>query len=405
MNKKIRTLLATACSTLVISFCVGQTNSKEPDCITFSYHDLAAIRESIKNRKPEYQPSYSSLLKKANLLLEAEPEKVTDGDNPPGGDAHDFYSIGKFSWRNPNTPDGMPYVRGDGKFNEEAFGPRYDLIRFEKTVSNVNTLSLAWFYSGDEKYAAKASDLLKTWFINPQTRMNPSLKFASALPGVHDGMPAGIIFTVVLIEMTDHVRLLRLSKSWDNASDDQLKKWFADYNTWLTTSDFGHHEKEYKNNHGTWFAAQTVTYSLFSGSGADMKKEFELAKEKISTQIMPDGTLPLEQKRVEGFHYFIYGLKAFNVLASGLQKSGYDLWAYQTPDKKSLLLPYKFIIPYIAREKQWATVGELKERPDEQIIMLKQAAAKYDLPESKKALEYLNNTMSATDIRRLYIYP
>ncbi|ANH81681.1 hypothetical protein A8C56_12425 [Niabella ginsenosidivorans] len=404
MSKIFINLLTATCCILFIGSSFGQTKSNEPNCVTFSYNDLLAIRKSINARKSEYLPSYKHLLANADRLLKTKPEKVTDGDLPPTGDVHDYYTIGKFSWRNPNTPNGMPYIRGDGKYNEEAFGDRFDLSRFDKTVSNINTLALAWFYSGNEKYASKARELLRIWFIDPETRMNPNMKCASALPGVYDGMALGIIFTVSLIEMTDHVQLLRLSKSWDNSSDNDLRKWFADYNAWLKTSDFGKEEKAGKNNHGTWYSAQIISYSLFSGTSDDIDKEFDLAKEKLSSQVMPNGDLPLETKRVEGFHYFIYGLKAFNVLANGLQKFGYDLWAYQTPDHKTLALPYKFIIPYITGEKAWTTGGVIEVKATEQILMLKQASEKYDLPEIKKAIGHLNAAMKPNDIGRLYIY-
>ncbi|WP_256011447.1 alginate lyase family protein [Desertivirga xinjiangensis] len=404
MNRIFLWLIATACCTILSGVCLAWAKKNEPSCIAFSYDDLSAIRKSIKAGKTDYLPAYNQLLKYAAQLLETQPEKVTDGDRPPTGDVHDFYSIGKFSWRNPNTPDGMPYIRGDGKYNEEAFGDRYDLTRFETTVKNVNILTLAWFYSGDERYAVKAGELLKNWFIDPETRMNPNMKCAAALPGVNDGLPTGIIFTVMLVEMTDHVQLLRLSKSWDADSDKNLRKWFAEYKTWLETSDFGKIEKAAKNNHGTWYAAQIVAYNLFIGEKDGMNEEFQQAKNKLSSQVMPRGELPLEIKRVEGFHYFIYGLKAFNVLANGLQKFGYDLWAYQTPDKKSLMLPYKYIIPYITREKSWTSGGVVSGNARDQIIMIKQAAARYDLPESKKAVDLLNAAMKPNDIGQLYIF-
>jgi len=387
---------------LTITTLVGQVKTT-PNCITFDYADLLAIRKSINAGEPTYKASYKLLLATADKLLKKVPEKVTDGDKPPTGDVHDFYAIGKFSWPNPNTPDGLPFIRGDGKYNPDTFGDRYDLTRFQQTVNHINNLTLAWFFTQDEKYAAKAGEFLKVWFIDPQTLMNPNMECASALPGVYNGMPVGIIFTVILIEMTDHVQLLRQSKSWDQTADGQLKKWFIAYKTWLTTSKFGKEEQKATNNHGTWYNAQLLAYTLLNGDTDGVKEQFELAKNQLNSQITSDGQLPREMKRVEGFHYFIYGLKAFNVLARGFEQFGYDLWSYKTADQKNLILPYQFIIPYITGKKTWTTGGSIDINDADAILILKQAAKKYTLPESKEAINLLRANSSKASIKHLYI--
>jgi len=401
MHKKI--ILTVFIGLLTINAVVGQVKTTVPRCITFEYADLLAIRKSISAGETTYKASYKLLLSTADKLLKKTPEKVTDGDKPPTGDVHDFYAIGKFSWPNPNTPNGMPYIRGDGKYNPDTFGDRFDLTRFQKTVSYINTLTLAWFFTQDEKYAAKASEFLKVWFIDPQTLMNPNMECASALPGVYNGMPIGIIFTVVLIEMADHIQLLRQSKSWDQTADGQLTKWFIAYKKWLTTSPFGKEEQKATNNHGTWHSAQLLAYTLLIGNADGVKEQFELAKSQINSQIMPDGQLPREMKRVEGFHYFIYGLKAFNVMAKGFEQFGYDLWSYKTPDQKSLMLPHQFIIPYITGKKPWTTGGSININDTDALIILKQSAKKYNLPESKEAIDLLRANMGAASIKQLYI--
>src|SRR5690606_22068247 len=122
----------------------------DPGCISFDYTVLVENRQRIQEGDENYKVIYEKLLTRADSLLTKEPLKVIDGDIPPTGDPRDFYTIGKFSWRNPDTPDGMPYIRGDGRYNEEAFGDRFDLTRFQQTLNAINTLSLTWFYSNEE---------------------------------------------------------------------------------------------------------------------------------------------------------------------------------------------------------------------------------------------------------------
>lgn len=326
----------------------------ETPMISIDYGSLLKVKAQIA--KGEGGPAHRALEKlvqKAEELLSAEPEKVTDGDLPPSGDVHEFYAIGKLAFPNPDTPDGLPYIRKDGVTNPEADGDRYDLARYNRTLSRVNLLSLAWFFTEDEKYARKAAGLLRVWFFDPDTRMNPSLDNASALPGVHDGMPIGIIFGVAMIRMADHVRLLTLSESWTEEDHRKLKQWFAAYRDWLLTSDLGKKEGLAANNHGSWYAAQVAAFSIFNQQYDQAAPMIDLAKKQLVEQLAPDGSMPREYVRQRSLHYSVYGLQAFIYLARCGEIIGRDLWNYQGPDSKGIALALQFLYPYITYSKEW----------------------------------------------------
>ncbi|MDR2040016.1 MAG: alginate lyase family protein [Bacteroidales bacterium] len=365
----------------------------DPGLIDLDYSDLVKIRKDINAKNSGVTPAYEKLISQANVYLELLPEKVVDGDIPPTGDPHDFYAIGKYSWPNPDTPDGMPWIRIDCNINPESNGPRFDLARYNQTMDRIKTLSLAWFYSQDEKYARKASELLRVWFLDEETKMNPNFECGSALPGVYNGMYIGIIFGVTLIELVDHVQLLNLSDSWTEQDDMGLKNWFSGYVKWLLESDFGIKEGKAKNNHGSWYAAQVAAYSLYTGEMHHVNSMIELAKKQIDQQVDEDGSLPHELKRDWAYSYSVYGMRAFTTLACCADRIGVDLWNYRTSDGRGLQQAYSFLQPYLLDEKKWAW-GVDREGEKTNIAALpimRWAAKKYNDAGFHKVVEYLES--------------
>lgn len=389
---------------ILLNLTACHSSQHDPGVIGFNFAELQKIKESIVKGDIEAKKTYDKLLQEASHYLSLEPEKVTDGDLPPSGNHHDFYAIGRYSWPNPGTQDGMPWIRIDCNINPDANGLRFDLARYNNTVNRIKTLCMAWFYSTDEKYATKAAELLRVWFINEDTKMNPHFEFASALPGVHDGMPIGIIFGTTLIEMVDHVKLLTLSENWREEDDKALKRWFSAYVKWLLTSDFGKKEKAAKNNHGTWYAAQIATFSLYTGETEHTKNMIELAKQQIEEQVALDGSLPHELKRDWAFSYTVYNMRAFTTLALCADHINDDLWNYKTSDGKSLRIAYEFLVPYLLNEKdwQWGIVREDEQTALHALPMMRRAAGKYHAAGLKQAAEYLQSVYPA-DLKRNWL--
>jgi hypothetical protein len=345
-TKNYLLLLLTACT-------LNGFAADAPKPAYMDYAELLTIRSGIQNGDNKFVPAYQKLLKDANALLDVTPQNITEGDTPPTGDKHDFFTIGKYSWPNPKTADGLPYIRIDCEVNKEAYGDRYDLNRYQDMIKRVNTLSLAWFYSQDEKYAAKATELLRVWYIHPETKMNPNFDCAAALPGSYNGAAIGIIFGGVMIKMLDHVKLLGLSTSWTEADDRALKAWFTAFNTWMLESEFGKKEAKATNNHGGWYAAQVAAYALYTGNMEQVNGMVEYTKKQIGQQIAEDGGLPAELRRPTAFGYSNYGLQALTVMASIAQYAGADLWHYKAENGRDLKLAWDFLAPYIAGEKTW----------------------------------------------------
>ena len=49
-------------------------------------------------------------------------------------------------------------------------------------TDSVETLALAYHFTNRERYAKKAAQFLRVWFLDPASRMNPHLRHADTVP-------------------------------------------------------------------------------------------------------------------------------------------------------------------------------------------------------------------------------
>src|SRR5438045_3226821 len=189
------------------------------------------------------------VLKAATAYLTAPPVTVTAASSPrSAGGKHDFFSEGDYWWPDPANPSG-PYIQRDGMSNPDNFVEhRRALMRLSVQVP---AMVAAWKLTKDKRYATKAADHLRAWFIDERTRMNPSLQYAQAIHGRTTGRGTGIIDTIHLVEVARAIEILKDSRALSRSELGGVKKWFADYLDWIRTSKNGIEERDAKNNHGT----------------------------------------------------------------------------------------------------------------------------------------------------------
>ena len=177
------------------------------------------------------------VLQAANQYLSEQPVTITASTSPrSAGGAHDFFSEGDYWWPDPQNPGGA-YVQRDGQTNPDNFT---DHRRYLMRLSvEVPALAAAWKLTRDRRYSEHAARHLRAWFIAEPTRMNPSLQYAQAIHGRTTGRGTGVIDTIHLVEVARAVEVLAGSKALSPSDLIGIKKWFADYLRWMTTSHNG----------------------------------------------------------------------------------------------------------------------------------------------------------------------
>ena len=315
---------------------------------------IFTLRKAYLKGDKKYQAAVKYLERQAEKLLDTEPYSVMAKDQlPPGGDKHDYMSMGKYWWPNPDTKDGLPYIRRDGEVNPESNGIT-DPLYIGRLISNVEVLSVAYYVTDNPKYSGKAAELLRVWFLNDDTRMNPNLKYAQSAKGKNEGTKSGIIDFHSIYRLVDAIGLLENSKEWSKEDDLRIRKWFDEYLTWLMTSKNGIDESKSKNNHGSWYDVQKVSILLFLGKNDEAKEHLETySKQRIDSQIMEDGKQPEELARTNGMSYTQFNLKALFSLAELGDKAGVDLWTYIGKNNGSIRKALDFFLPFALDPSRW----------------------------------------------------
>lgn len=321
----------------------------------------------------------------ADRAMKEGPFSVIEKDRvPPSGDKHDYMSQGPYWWPNPKTANGLPYIRRDGERNPEITKLSDHDYR-DRMQRASRALALGFYLTGNEAYAARAGLLLRTWFLNPETRMNANLNFGQGIPGITTGRGTGIIDTAGLPDVVETIGLLAGSKNWTENDQIGMEKWFADYLTWLQESRNGQEEAAAKNNHGTFYDVQVADFALFTGR-AELAREVlrQSAEKRLAQQVMPDGSQPLETARTRGFSYSVFNLRALMELAELGEHAGVDLWNFQTSDGRSIRRALDFLVPYATGVKKWEHQQITEFNPQELVPLLLKGAIKFKNPEYEK---------------------
>jgi len=288
------------------------------------------LRKRILDGDPIAEESARILRRRAEEACLRPAASVTDKQptpHSPTRDPNDYVSIATYYWPNPETADGVPYVRRDGHLSPDI--NLYDRPRWSASADDMVTLCKAAYFLNEPRFADEAVRRIRCWFLDPETRMNPHLCYAQMIPGQSSGRLYGIIdFSLYLPTVLDHIRLVDTLKesAWSETDEQAMRKWCSDFLTWLEQHPFGQAEEKTPNNHGIYYDKLVVSLALFMERPERAAAQLQKTRPRITSQIKSDGSMPHELKRTCSFGYTVMNTRAFVELAQVGQRLGVDLW-------------------------------------------------------------------------------
>ena len=234
-------------------------------------------------------------------------------------------------YANCSTTTGLPWYDHDGYHNpisDDLDGPRLGSLS-----DAVVSLSLSNFYFNQTSHGERAIDLLRTWFLNPDTQMLPSGAFAQGIPGRCEGRGIGLIdFATSIPNILEAIQLLRFCGTMPSTDFAQLQDWMRQWLSYLTDSSNGQDEAAAKNNHGSNYDKHVVAVAAFLQNTSFVEKVCEEAgPNRVAVQVGPNGTLPMEDSRTKSEEYHMFDTIALLNLATLC-----NVHAHQSDPSKSL---------------------------------------------------------------------
>jgi hypothetical protein len=336
------------------------TTLQHVDCMVSGVNDktLTSLKAEVLSREEqEYKSHKNELLKPiieklvadADEALTRGPYSVVDKTTlPPSQNIHDYWHPAPYWWPNPNTPDGLPYIKKDGQrvpgtSMYEPESEKYDRTRLQRLFDDTFTLALAWKFTGEIKYAQHGARALERFFINPETAMNPHLQYAQVRLGhTKSIVSTGIIESGVI----------------DTQVQEKFKQWLNTYLQWLLESPQGKKECSAVNNHGTCYDLQVAAIAAFVGNREILFETLTRSQSRVAQQFTPAGDQPHEMTRTITAHYCCFNFQSWINIAEVASRYNINLWETTTRDGASMIKVAEYLIGHIGKKWPFQQIDE-----------------------------------------------
>ena len=316
----------------------------------------ALLSQTKASSRPDVAAiDHDRILAQANAYLKEQPNPLTTLPCPRSpGTPHDYYSEADDYWPDPANSSGPYVIRSSGPPNPDAFTAHRDaLLKFSIRVP---ALAAAFVLTNEARYAQQAVIHLRAWFLDPATRMTPSILYGQTILPAKTGRPEGVVEAVHLAEVVQSLLFLSNSEALNEADFTGLKKWFAEYFEWLNTSRLAGLARDNKNHHGTSWLLQAAAIAHLTQVAEDAPLTALRHQYKSSTiraQILADGTFPHELTTPNPYRNTLFNLDMFAAVCVLLSTRFESVWEYELQDGPGMRTVIARLFPYIANRGTW----------------------------------------------------
>jgi hypothetical protein len=236
----------------------------------------------------------------------------------------------------------------DLALDSEAYAPdseRFDSTRLQRLFRDTTSLALASCVRSEDRYAEHAAGLVRKWFVDSDTKMNPHVHFAQGKAG-HGGCEVndlGVIEFEDFYYFLDAVRLIVRSGALPRTDVAAFRSWLRSRLAWLETSPQGIRQSCEASSHGTMYDLQVAAIAAFLGKTAPLSSSFRRARERMQLQFDRSGAQP-QRMRTMTRHHCCFNLQGWVSLARLAEFCGDDLWSYATSDGRSICMALEWLI-------------------------------------------------------------
>lgn len=321
------------------------TDAEIPETFLLNGRHVAELRQLNKNGMKPVAEHLQALSARADEISKEGPWSVVDKEDiPEGFDPHDYRSLAKYWWPNPDSSNGLPFIKRDGEVNPACYSANNDLSRFIRFTESHFLLSLSASLNRNEAHWNKAYELLKVWFINPATRQTPHFNHAQEIHGQHSIRHPAVIESRRLIYVLEAIALLRLDNSFPDDVNQGLRQWFTSYLKWLRESEIGVRAAGATNNIALWYDLQCAACAWHTGD-PEMAEQILTNDtfKRLDSMLAADGELTEETSRARPYEYIAFSLTALAGLAAAGDRLGIPIWSSESSEGKSFAAAWEWL--------------------------------------------------------------
>lgn len=335
--------------------------------------DIAAIRGAVAAGREPQASALARLLRDADAALALAPPSVTRQGDP-----------------GPAYVSELPYcgwTRREGKepdCRDGAVNPGADRGDYEAAIAAgdaARDLALAHLFTGDDRYAAQAVQVVEGWTTDPATGMQPSF----------GNLQSRIELFITLPALAYAADLLRGWPGWPADRQAAVHRWFQAI---AAEAESFRHE----NNFEDWRLVLLGTVAALTGDRCRINATAQAARDLIPRQIDREGFMVKELDRADSLSYSLFALDALVQLAELGRAWGIDLHGYRTPDGVGLETALDRHAPFAAGAAPWPHGQQAPLTVADNVSLYELAAKAYGKPAYRAVVDHWGRPLRSTRV-------